>query len=231
VAILTVIPARSGSKRVPGKNSKIISGKPLIAHTIIAAQKAGCCGEIVVSTDSQEIADIALKYNAIVPCLRPSNLSQDESDVMHAIIHMIELYNKKNIHFDSVLLLQPTSLFRKSDTIRKAVELHELSGLSVVSVNPISLKHSWYKSIDITGNLDTPELFRNAQSDDLSEDLYILNGAIYITTIEQLLVNQSFYGNPTKAFLMDASSECLDIDTWQDWALAEKLIESKKEVL
>jgi len=231
VNVLTIIPARSGSKRVPGKNTKILDGKPLIAHTILAALDSQSSNEIMVSTDSENIAQIARSYGASVPWLRPDNLAEDSSDVIHAVIDLIERYKSINREFDSIILLQPTSPFRKSDTIRKALELHQSSGQSVVSVSPSSLKHTWYKTLDTNGNMLKPKIFNEEYLVQNSPELYILNGSIYIATVEQILANQSFYSEPTKAFIIDSPRECIDIDTPYDWALAEKLVELKEEVL
>lgn len=231
VKILTVIPARSGSKRVPGKNIKLLSGKPLIAHTIIAAQRSLCLDEIIVSTDCQEIVDISLSFGATVPWLRPNNLAEDSSDVIHAVIDLLERYKAINRNFDSVLLLQPTSPFRKPATIQKAVALHKTTGHSVVSVNASSLKPSWYRTIDPDGNLVSPKIFNEEYLKRDPAEIYMLNGAIYLSSVEQIMANQSFYSEPTKALIMDNPSECIDIDTIYDWALVEKLIEIKEEVL
>lgn len=228
--LLTLIPARAGSKRVPGKNTKLLAGKPLIAHTIRAAQQSGCCDEIVVSTDSQEIAEIAQNYQALVPWLRPDELAQDASDVLHAVINVIKRYQDENQYFDSVLLLQPTSPFRKPETIRKAVELHKSSLCSVVSVSPSTLKHSWYRDIDAEGNLVKASVFNEQALKDQPSELYLLNGSIYIATVQQLMTHHSFYSQPTKALVMNQMSECLDIDTSFDWAIAEKLLELEEEV-
>ncbi|HEL8615235.1 TPA: acylneuraminate cytidylyltransferase family protein, partial [Legionella pneumophila] len=123
--ILAIIPARAGSKRLPGKNIKLLAGKPLIAHTIDAALQSNCCEQVVVSTDSQEIADIAIQHGASVPWLRPASLSDDSSNIEDAVIDLLNNYKKINVHFDSVLLLQPTSPFRKPETIREAVLMHK----------------------------------------------------------------------------------------------------------
>ncbi|ASQ46409.1 acylneuraminate cytidylyltransferase family protein [Legionella clemsonensis] len=229
--ILAFIPARAGSKRLPGKNVRLLAGKPLIAYTIIAAQKAACCDQIVVSTDSQEIAGISSHYGASVPWLRPENLAEDSSNVIDAVIDMLERYQTIDIYFDSVLLLQPTSPFRKPETIKQAVEMHIASGHSVVSVNSVMMKPSWYTTIDANGNLCSSEIFNNhLQSAELSP-LYKLNGSIYIASTEQIITNKSFYSSPTRALLIDKPSEGIDVDTTLDWALVEKLVETKEETL
>lgn len=229
--VLAIIPARSGSKRLPGKNAKLLAGKPLIAHTINAALQSSCCDEIVVSTDCQEIADISLNYGATVPWLRPNELAKDSSDVIFAVIDLLERYSKIGRFFDSVILLQPTSPFRKSVTIRKAVEMHQETGNSVVSINKVSFKPSWYREIDKDGNLTKVDAFLNNQENIDDSPIYKLNGAIYIASTEQIITNKTFYSEPTKALLIESQSESIDIDTSMDWALVEKLIELKEEVL
>lgn len=229
--VLAIIPARAGSKRLPGKNIRLLAGKPLIAHSINVALQSNCCEQIVVSTDSQEIADIAIQYGASVPWLRPQSLADDSSDVIYAVIDLLNNYKKINVFFDSVLLLQPTSPFRKPETIRKAVFMHQDVGNSVVSINKVSFKPSWYRTVDNQGNLCSPNIFRNCDASEEGEPIYKLNGAIYIATTEQLMSNKSFYSNPTRALLMDNPSESIDIDTPMDWALVEKLIELKEEIL
>ncbi|HAT8179968.1 TPA: acylneuraminate cytidylyltransferase family protein [Legionella pneumophila] len=228
--ILAIIPARAGSKRLPGKNIKLLAGKPLIAHTINAALQSNCCEQVVVSTDSQEIADIAIQYGASVPWLRPANLSDDSSNVEDAVIDLLNNYKKINVYFDSVLLLQPTSPFRKPETIRKAVLMHKDIGYSVVSINKVYFKPSWYRTVDDQGNLRSPSIFKTTDISE-SEPIYKLNGAIYIATTKQIMLNKSFYSDPTKALLIDSLIESIDIDTPVDWALTEKLMELNQEAL
>ncbi|RUR20255.1 acylneuraminate cytidylyltransferase family protein [Legionella sp. km535] len=229
--VLAIIPARAGSKRLPGKNTRLLAGKPLIAHTINAAFQSSCCDEVVVSTDSQEIADVSMNYGASVPWLRPNDLAQDSSEVISAVIDLLDRYAQINRHFDSVLLLQPTSPFRKAETIRKAVEMHRETGDSVVSVNKVSFKPSWYRAIDAEGNLARVEVFINNDATKEDSPIYRLNGSIYIASTEHIIKNKTFYSEPTKALLIDSASESIDIDTSLDWALVEKLLELKEEVL
>lgn len=227
MSFLAVIPARSGSKRVPGKNTKLLDGIPLIAHTIKAAQNAGLC-DIMVSTDCESIAKIAQDYDAQVPWLRSASLAEDKSEVIDAVQEILEAYQKIDRHFDSVLLLQPTSPFRKAETIRKALELHNKSGLSVVSVSPYSLKPSWFKALDENNNLIPAPVFKNVDLNKSEHNIYLLNGAIYIASVEQIRANHSFYSENTQALVMENPDECIDIDTMHDWSLAERVVESKK---
>lgn len=229
--ILTIIPARAGSKRLPGKNTRLLAGKPLIAHTIKTAQQSGCCDEIVVSTDSEEIAEIANQYGASVPWLRPADLANDTSDVIYTVIDLLDRFKNVNVYFDSVLLLQPTSPFRKPETIRKAVEIHQKTNKSVVSVNKEILKPTWYRMIDEQGNLTKSEIFQDLDVYCKDVPIYKLNGVIYIASTEQIIKNMSFYSEPTKALPLNSFNESIDIDTTVDWALTEKLMELNEEVL
>lgn len=230
--LLTIIPARGGSKRVPGKNIKSLAGIPLIAHTIRAAQGAGCSQEIIVSTDDKDIAKVALDYEAHVPYLRDAKLASDSSDVIDTVIDIIEYFSNRNQFFDSILLLQPTSPFRTQATIRQAVALHQTTGQSVVTVSPASIKPSWFRRIDKNGNMLLPkEMEQNVTDKSIEQPLYELNGNIYLATVEQILANRSLYSDPTKAYIIENPIESLDIDTPLDWSLAEKIVDTEKGIL
>ncbi|WED41922.1 cytidylyltransferase domain-containing protein [Legionella cardiaca] len=227
--ILAIIPARSGSKRLPGKNIKPLAGMPLIAHSIISAQEAAICEEIVVSTDCPHIADVALKYGASVPWLRSSSLAQDLSDVIDTVTDTLQRYQNEKKSFDSVLLLQPTSPFRSASFIREAVALHQKTGHSVVSVSPPTIKPAWFRIVDKEGNLISSRIMSEYENELAHSELYQLNGSIYLASVEQILKHNSFYSEPTKALLIKNPHEAIDIDTSLDWILAEKLMESKEE--
>ncbi|ASQ46442.1 acylneuraminate cytidylyltransferase family protein [Legionella clemsonensis] len=227
--ILAIIPARSGSKRLPGKNIKSLAGMPLIAYSIIAAQKANVCSEILVSTDCHDIAEVALHYGASVPWLRSANLAHDLSDVIHTVIDTIKRCQSGKKDFDSVLLLQPTSPFRSSSFIKEAVKLHKQTGESVVSVSTPTIKPAWFRTVDEEGNLISSRIMSEYENDLASAKFYQLNGSIYLATVKQILKHNSFYSQPTKALLIENPHEAIDIDTSLDWILAEKLMESKEE--
>lgn len=223
--ILVIIPARSGSKRVPGKNIKLIGGKPLIGHTIALSASISEEKTIFVSTDCNQIAAIAKEQGAIVPWLRSADIAADSSDVIDAIQETLNRFEKLGEHFDSVLLLQPTSPFRSIETINKAIQLHKESGLSVVSVSPASIRPSWFRSVDSKGNLDTIAAFEPYNDKTTFASLYELNGSIYLASVEQIKSNRSLYSKPVKALVIENVTEAIDIDTPLDWALAEKIIE------
>ncbi|SVD14560.1 uncharacterized protein METZ01_LOCUS367414, partial [marine metagenome] len=137
--IVGIIPARGGSVGVPLKNIKRLNGKPLIAYTIQAALASNCLDRVIVSTDHDDISRISLEYGAEVPFVRPKDISEDvdtELVLQHAIKYIEE---NENYKIDAVVLLQPTSPFRKVKTIQKCVKLYKETddADSVVSVNNI----------------------------------------------------------------------------------------------
>jgi N-acylneuraminate cytidylyltransferase len=119
-SVVALIPARGGSKRVPGKNVRTLGGHPMIAYTIAAAAASGVFDAIVVSTDSEEVADVARRYGAEVPFLRPGALATDTSPDIEWLEHLLEKLRAQGRTWDCFSLLRPTSPFRTADTIRRA---------------------------------------------------------------------------------------------------------------
>src|SRR5438477_507317 len=116
--ILAVIPARGGSKRLPRKNIRLLAGRPLVTWTIEAARRSGVFSEVLVSTDDVEIADISRRHGASVPWLRPESISGDAATPVDVLLHAVEwLEHLPGTRFDAVMWLQPTSPFRRSETI------------------------------------------------------------------------------------------------------------------
>lgn len=226
--VIAVITARSGSKRIPGKNIKLLEGKPLIAWTIETALSANCFSRIIVSTDDQEIADVALEYGAEVPWLRSLKNSTDKSTSVDTVIEVLERIEADGESLpDSIMLLQPTSPFRKIETIKRAVSKYRNGrGESVVSVSPAKTNPYWYRTISDDGGI-LPFLC-NKDSSVRSQDLspvYMLNGLIYISSVANLVENRDFYTPHTQALIVDDAEESIDIDTPFDWLIAETLAE------
>jgi CMP-N,N'-diacetyllegionaminic acid synthase len=222
--ILGLVPARAGSKGIPGKNIKPLGGKPLIAFSIEAARDAGCLDRILVSTDSQEIADVARRSGAQVPWLRPAEFATDTSSIEDVVVHTLQLLAADGYRPDAVMVLQPTSPFRSARTIRSAVELHELSaGESVVSVSVAREHPYWCKRIAEDGTLHpwNPAISIPHRRQELPE-AYCLNGAVYLASTGTLQTRRSLYSERTRALVM-LEEESLDLDTPWDWGIAESL--------
>lgn len=223
--ILALIPARGGSKRLPGKNIKSLGGRPLIAWTINAAHESGVCTYVKVSTDDPAIADVARQYGASVPCLRPTELATDTAGSVDVVLHALDIHEAEHGAVDGLILLQPTSPFRTPETIRRGVEQFAEKGgcHPIVSVSPAANHPAW--CFRIKGSRMEPILGWEAlqtRSQDL-ETAWTLNGAIYVISPARLRAERTFLVPDTLPLLMDDPNEAIDIDTPADWAMVELL--------
>lgn len=221
--MIAIIPARSGSKRLPGKNLKLLNGKPLIAYTIEEALKSKYITKVIVSTDSKEIADIAKGFGAIIPGLRPNFLSTDMATTNDVIAYTMNLLeNEFNEIFTECILLQPTSPLRNSTHINDAIELFmEKEAQAVISMTKEHHPISWHKYISEEGILEKTEFSTNKIS-------YYPNGAIYVLS-KNTIVTGDYYTSKTYGYIMDRESSC-DIDTQDDWDYAHFIIKQRELV-
>lgn len=224
--LLALVPARGGSKRLPGKNVKSLGGKPLIAWTIEAALASRVCVDVMLSTDDPEIAAVGAHYGAWVPGLRPECLATDTASSVDVALNALETYESLNGEVEGLILLQPTSPFRKAETICRAVELFSADeGVRpVVSFGPSPCHPAWCFRIH-PGGVD-PFLGWNAirgRSQDL-EPAWVLNGAVYVISPARLRAARSFLASDVTPCLMEDAVESIDIDTPTDWAMAEAVL-------
>ena len=221
--VLGVIPARGGSKAIPRKNLVMLGGKPLLAWTCEAA-KGSKLDRIIVSTDNEEIARIAVSYGVDVPFLRPAELSEDSSATIDAVTHALEAIDEK---FDAVMVLQPTSPFRTTQDIDECLALLEQSAAdSVISVVDVGGYHpARMKYLDSGRLVDPPfvELRENQPRQELVP-MYIRNGAVYLTRTKTLLEG-SFKGADCIAYVMP-SDRSVNIDEPIDLIVAEAILSS-----
>ena len=228
-SILAVVPARSGSKGVPKKNIKPLLGEPLIAHTIKCALKSKCFIDVLVTTDTTEIQDIALKYGAISPFLRPKELSHDTALATDTIRHaVLEYENIVGKRVDLVMMLQPTTPTRKSIHILEAIKCFEESDadscMSVVKVDnahPIKMKRivGEYLVDFIETGLENPPR-------QLLPDVHIVNGAIYLVKRDVLVNLKSFKGEKCIPYCM-LSNDSINIDSEIDFKFAEFVMQEE----
>lgn len=222
--IFTLIPARGGSKRLPGKNIKPLNGIPLIAWTIRAAQESGVCTAIEVSTDDSQIAAVATEYGAEVPGLRPAELATDTATSVDVALYALDQYERRNGPVDALMLLQPTSPFRSAETIREGARLFEAykGERPVISFSPAASHPAWcFKVSD--GGSTVPFLGwenLNKRSQDL-ESAWMLNGAFYMINPSRIRKEKKFLCPDLLPLLVTDFRESLDIDTPQDWKLAK----------
>lgn len=230
VKIIGLITARGGSKGVPGKNIKELVGKPLIAWTIESALNSRVCSKLIVSSDDNEILNVAREWGAEVPFIRPPHLAGDKTTSIEVIFHAIEYLQDEGFkESDYILLLQPTSPLRTVDDIKNAINIAKLKQAdAVVSVIDAPSHPFMVKKINPDGILNS--FFKNDFNNGRRQDLpsaYALNGAIYLNKISSLLKEKTFLPeNKTYAYLMPPERS-IDIDTLWDFHLSKLIIEDR----
>ena len=221
--VLCVIPVRSGSKGVPGKNIKDLGGRPLVAWTIGQALAAKADIDVVVSTDSPEIAEIAERAGANVPFLRPLELAQDTAPTEPVVEHALNFRRAEGRTYDAVMLLQATSPLRQPDTIDRAIEQFETTGVdSLVGVVPIA-PFIWRFGPDegAPPAADYDVEHRKRRQDMTLTDLrFRENGSLYVTRPEIYDRLHNRIGGTIGLFVL-SELEGVDIDTDIDFRLAE----------
>lgn len=219
--ILALIPARGGSKRLKNKNILDIGGKPLIHWTIEQALDVKNIFDVIVSTDSNKIAEVSRLAGASVPWLRPKKFASDSTSSVEVAIHALDWFESRICKIDGLLLLQPTSPFRTKESINKAIDMFKLyKRRPIVSVSPgfANLdKVYFYKNSKMlpVGNLmDIPSNARR------SNNFYTVNGAIYLVSPSQLRSEKTFISSNSIPLKVNSPIESLDIDSELDFKLA-----------
>ena len=226
--IVGLIPARGGSKGIPGKNAKLLDGIPLIAHTIRQARAASELDRVLVSTDCMNLADIARNEGAEVPFMRPPELAGDSSTALHVMLHAIEFLEREGDKPDALVYLQPTSPLRKASDIDQAVRKFTTARADTV-VSIVEVPHQYAPSSLMT--LGTDMQLHSLMNDPVltrqEKPAYVArNGpAILIVRTDSLLRHQNFYSNSQMVvgFPMPAERS-VDIDKPWDLFLAEAAI-------
>lgn len=232
--ILALIPARGGSKGLPRKNIRPLLGKPLIAWTIEQAKASKYIDRIVVSTDDEEIAEVAKQYGAEVPFIRPKELARDDSPTIDAVLHALEFFSEKGEKFDLLALLEPTSPLRDVEDIDRGIEflINSEDAESIVSVCKLEGAHPEFNVIIdkkgfIKKALDGTSTFKVLRRQEL-KDVYFFEGTIYISKIPSLLRKKTFYHDKTLAHIVPRW-KALEIDEICDLLCAEALVKAKQE--
>lgn len=228
--ILALIPARGGSQRVPMKNIKSLNGKPLIAYTIEAAKRSRPIHRVVVSTDAEEIALVAKDYGAETPFRRPAEIAKPDSTEMEFFKHALDwLQTNEGYEPDLIVLLYPTSPFRKAESIDRAIEeiLRHPEADSLRSVRKCT-EHP-YKMWTLDQGLLTPFVKEDTDKNvhtlsyHLLPEVYIQNASIYITRPKTIREKGSPMGDVILSFVMD-DVESIDVNTSIDFAFAERVM-------
>lgn len=226
--MLAIIPARSGSKGLPGKNIKSLLGKPMIAYTIEAALNSDYISKVIVSTDSEEIYNLSIQFGADKSFIRPDILATDQSLAVDTYIYTIDRIEELlNETFNDVVILQPTSPLRLTSDIDSAIELYITKKAdSVIGFCMEDHPISWNRELNSNGSVlefESKLPLKNRQDE---KTTYYPNGAIYVLK-KELLFKKSYYTDKTYAYIMPRKRS-VDIDTLDDFELAEFYLERRK---
>lgn len=218
--ILAVIPARGGSKRLPGKNIKLLGGRPLIVWSIDMAKTVPDVCDILVSTDDSSIASISSKAGALVPWLRPSDLATDTATSADVVLHALDWYEAEHGVVDGLMLLQPTSPYRSREMILEGMQQFDQQRRSVVAVSEVEVDPARCFFIREQGlKMCVPP------SNNTQEAAYAVNGALYLISPDELRKTRSFFSVTSVPLIVNSQRESLDIDDDFDWWLAERMLE------
>ena len=227
--ILGLIVARGGSKGIPEKNSKMLRGKPLINYTIASAKESRLLDKIILSSDDHKIIELAKKEGISVPFVRPKELATDTTSSLSVIQHALRFANENGKPFDAVCLLQPTTPFRSVGLVDEAITKFKSAQLdSLISVReiPSDFNPHWaFEDNDGMLKIATGEEVPISRRQDLPK-AYHRDGAIYITSTNVLLEKNSLLGKNI-SFIETTEDEDINIDTPNDWELAEQRLKNK----
>lgn len=226
--ILGIIPARKGSKGLPGKNIKLLGDKPLVAHTITAALDVKGI-DVYMTTDDEQVLSIAHSYGLNIDYRRPDHLAQDASSMADVVMDLLLWLNERGFFYDTFVLLQPTSPFRTAAAITEAIDiLYSHKVPSVVGVSPM-----WTKPWECV------EVFQDAswkflvepqsgavRRQDYKDAYHFINGSIYAVPVDLFIKEKKFVYPDSFMMIMDEINT-IDIDTERDFLCAKSLFEQK----
>jgi len=224
--VLGLIPARGGSKGVPRKNVRMLGGKPLIGYTIGTALSAKRIERVIVSTDDDEIAEVAASLGAEVPFLRPARLAQDDTPMFPVVAHALESIIADGWTPDAICLLQPTFPFRRPEDVDACIDaLAARQADCVISVHrvPDDFNPHWvyFEQADGTLRLSTGDSEPIPRRQELPPAFH-RSGAVYVSRVSTIIDDRSLYGNRIVGYETTTESSC-NIDTFEDWNRAEAL--------
>ena len=217
---IAIIPARGGSKRIPRKNIRPFLGKPVIAYSIAAALQSGLFDEVMVSTDDEEIAEVARQYGAKVPFMRSATTADDYATTADVMLEVLECYKKQGIEFDTLCCIYSTAPFVTADRLESAY--HLLAEKEFDSVfTAVAYSYPVQRGLKMDAGkirMVWPE-YSKSRSQDL-ETIYHDAGQFYVSRVGSFYRHASFRGPNTGGIIL-SELEVQDLDTETDWQLAE----------
>lgn len=226
MSILYIIPARGGSKGVPGKNIKSLAGLPLICYTINIAKELTSAENICVSTDDPEIVKIATEFGVPPPFLRPLELATDSASGYDVYMHALDYYKKNGKDYNTIVVLQPTSPLRTLKNVKEALALYNSNLEMVVSVKETSSNPYYVLFEENTNGFLVKSKPGNFTSRQECPPVFEYNGAVYVINVAAMRQKQIVEFTKIKKYLM-SDILSIDIDTPLDWMFTEFLINKK----
>lgn len=229
--ILAVIPARGGSKGIPKKNIKLLGNKPLLQFTAEKALASKLLTQVILSTDSEEIAQVGKAIGLDVPFIRPQNLALDTTPTIEVLQHALVFYEDQGVFFDAICILQPTTPFREEGVIDKAIEKFKATNvetlISVLEV-PHQFNPHWTFEVDNQENLKiaTGETQIISRRQELPKSYY-RDGSIYL--IKTNLIKEGVLFKNAIGYLESNAKNNVNLDTMEDWLLAEEIVKNFKQ--
>lgn len=232
--VLAVVPARAGSKGLPGKNLRLLAGKPLVAWPVCAARNSLAVDRVIVSTDDRAIADAAATHGADVPFMRPASLASDTASSMDVIRHALHALAETGEHYDYVVMLEPTSPLTRSvdidQALRRLVAQRAVAD-AIVGVSRVEAAHPEYDVL-----MDSQGVIRPYAAPDFSSlrrrqeiaELYFLEGSLYISDVPVFLQRGSFYHERTLGHAVPRW-QSLEVDEEMDLICIEALLERQAQ--
>ena len=228
---LAIITARGGSKGIKNKNIKTINRKPLIYYPIYSALRSNYISKVIVSTDSKKIADLAKRYGADVPFMRPAKISKDSTSSFEVVKHCIDFINKSKNEFKNFILLEPTSPMTTTYDINLAIKkfLNSKKAEALIGVCQVEGMHpDFLVSINNSGFIKpfNSKNFKTSRRQEISK-LYFYNGSLYISAIKSYLNNKTFLHNKTMPYIM-SKKHSFEIDDILDLKILRTLLKNNK---
>ena len=231
--ILCIITARKNSKGLSDKNIKKLNGKPLVSWPILTGLESKYVDDVIVSTDCNNISDIAKNYGAEVPFIRPANLAEDDSLSSDVILHALSFDMIKSKNYDYFVLLEPTSPLTESTDVDAALErVIENKYSSLVSITKVTGSHPSF-CVELSENntiipFDKKSIKNIARRQDV-RPLYNYDGSLYVSNVKEFIKNKSLFHDKTAGFVMP-SWKSIEIDSLLDFYIVETILKNKAEI-
>lgn len=225
--ILTIIPARGGSKGIPRKNIKLLGDKPLIAYTIEIAKEIEALHTVMVSTEDKEISGIVANLGMPVPFMRPETLAQDTSPTIDVVINVVETYKSMGVMFDAVMILEPTCPFRRISEVEECIDIFKSKGVdSLITVKSVPAQYNPHWVYEENGKgllvkaIGDEDVIARRQN---LPKAFARDGSVYITKTDVILNQHSLYGESI-AFRVNDNPYHINLDSPADWEIAERIL-------